>query len=163
MQELVSSLQFANTSALQNQNRRWTQHAGVASIVSTSPQARNSPELPACSHTQVLSQETGLAPLPDRRDSMGHSFERPRHPFRRCQVLEASPTSSKRVYCPRQIASRIYSDAQMDNVLRLPCRARWASYHHVWTFAQNTALASARLSTQDPLPEPRVGRSASES
>lgn len=52
----------------------------------------------------------------------------------------------------------------MDNVLRLPCRARWASVterhtlHRVWTFAQNTAPASARLSTQDPLPEPRVGK-----
>ena len=34
VRRLVSSLQFANTSASQNQNRRWTLHARVASIVS---------------------------------------------------------------------------------------------------------------------------------
>lgn len=35
-------------------------------------------------------------------DSMGLSYEKPRRPFRRCQVLGASLPSGKRVHCPRR-------------------------------------------------------------
>ena len=54
------------------------------------------------------------------------------------------------------IASRFWSDT-LDNVYDCLAVREWTSFTHVWTFAQNTAPAPAGLSTQDTLPEPRVG------
>ena len=125
VRRLVSSLQFANTSASQNQNRRWTLHARVASIVSTSPQAVISPEMPACSHVAVPPRKPASPHCQAGYDSMGLSYEKPRRPFRCCQVLGTSLPNGKRVHCPRCISCiTIAIGCRMDNALRLPCRAQ---------------------------------------
>ena len=160
VRRLVSSLQFANTSASQNQNRRWTLHARVASIVSTSPQAVISPEMPACSHVSCSSQKTGLAQLPGRLRQHG-SFLR-----KTASSLSLLP-SAWDITPKRQTGplSEVYflhhdRDRMQDGqcvTTALPC-AGGPHSTCVWTFAQNTAPAPAGLSTQDTLPEPRVGQ-----
>ena len=165
VRRLVSSLQFANTSVSQNQNRRWTLHARVASIVSTSPQAVISPEMPACSHVAVPPRKPASPHCQAGYDSMGLSYEKPRRPFRCCQVLGTSLPNGKRVPCPRRVhhdVGRMIHGQRFTTAL--PC-AGGPHSTYVWTFAQKTAPASAGLSTQDTLPEPRVGqlKNASES